>query len=81
MWGNVGGEVMYNYNKSWIEKIEKDYVRKLDYFTFPLDNLMPIKVYGREFLAPPNPEIYLERKFGKNWRIPDKKQFYWNKKN
>ena len=82
IWGNVGGEVMYNYNKSWIEKIEKDYVRKLDYFTFPLDNLMPIKVYGREFLAPPNPEIYLEKKYGKNWKIPNKKnQFFWNKKN
>ena len=79
MWGNVGGEVMFNYKKSWIEKIEKDFVRKLNYFTIPLDNLIPIKVYGREFLAPPNPEIYLEKRYGKKWRIPTKKQFYWNK--
>ncbi len=32
-------------------------------------------------MAPANPEIYLEIKFGKNWRTPDKKQFFWNKKN
>ncbi len=59
----------------------ENFVYKFHYFTLSLDNLVPIKVYGREFLAPPNPEIYLERKYGKNWRIPDKKQFYWNKKN
>ena len=79
MWGNAD-ELMYKYNKNWVEKIEKDYVRKLDYFTFSLDSLTPIKVYGREFLAPPNPEIYLEKKFGKNWRIFEKKQFCWSKK-
>jgi hypothetical protein len=59
----------------------ENFVYKFHYSTLSLDNLVPIKVYGREFLAPPNPEIYLERKYGKNWRIPDKKQFYWNKKN
>ena len=80
MWGIANGEIMYKYDKSWIEKVEKDHVRNLDYFTISLDNLMPIKVYGREFLAPPNPEIYLEKKYGKKWRIPNKKQFCWNKK-
>ena len=44
-----------------------------------LDHLIPIEVYGRKFMAPPNPEVYLKKKYGKNWRIPDIKQFYWNK--
>ena len=74
MWGNED-------ETKWIEKTERGSGQKFDSLTFPMDNLIPIKVYGREFLAPPNPEIYLEKKFGKNWRIPDKKQFYWNKKN
>jgi len=78
VWGNKGGEVMYDYQKNWIEKNEKNYVRKFEYFTFPMNSLIPIKVYGRNFLAPSNPEIYLEKKFGKNWKIPDKKQFLWN---
>ena len=46
-----------------------------------MDNLIPIKAYGKEFLAPSNPEIYLELKYGKNWRKSDKKQFFWSKKN
>ena len=33
----------------------------------------------KKFLSPSNPEIYLEQSFGKNWKIPDKKQFLWNK--
>ena len=74
MWGNED-------ETKWIEKTERGSGQKFDSLTFPMDNLIPIKIYGREFLAPPNPEIYLEKKFGKNWRIPDKKQFYWNKKN
>ena len=50
--------------------------------TFPindLQHLIPIKIYGKFFLAPSNPEIYLEKKYGKNWKKPDKKQYYWNK--
>jgi len=43
-----------------------------------LDNLITIKAYGKEFLAPANPNVYLEKIFGKNWKIPDKKQFFWN---
>jgi phosphorylcholine metabolism protein LicD len=43
-----------------------------------LDNLITIKAYGKEFLAPANSSIYLEKIFGKNWKIPDKKQFFWN---
>jgi|TARA_Y100000294_G_C8520441_1_gene322659 phosphorylcholine metabolism protein LicD len=44
-----------------------------------LDNLIPTKVYGRTFLIPTNSEKYLEKKYGKNWKIPNKKQFIQKK--
>jgi hypothetical protein len=74
MWGNLGGETENQHFPQNKGLKKKRFVISLDY-------LIPIKAYGKEFLAPCNPEIYLERKYGKNWRIPDKKQFYWNKKN
>ena len=55
---------------------------KINGFTFPasdLQNLITVKAYGKKFLSPANPELYLEQMFGKNWRIPNKKQFCWNK--
>ena len=45
-----------------------------------LENLAPVKVYGKTFMSPSNPEKYLEKRFGKNWRVPDKEQFLWNKR-
>lgn len=67
-------------NGMWIGEPEKD--QKLNYTTFPiedLEHLVAINVYGKQFLAPGNPEIYLKKVFGENWRTPDKKQFFWNK--
>ena len=64
--------------KLWFTKCERSYDRKI--LTFPLEPLIPVKLYGKEFLAPHSPEIYLEKKYGKNWKIPDKKQFFWNDK-
>ncbi len=64
--------------KLWFTKCERSYDKKI--FSFPLEPLKPIKLYGKEFLAPNNPEIYLKKKYGKNWKIPDKKQFFWNNK-
>ena len=52
--------------------------------TFPkkdLEDLIPVKLYGRYFLAPSNSNLYLEQKYGKNWKIPDKKQYVWKKIN
>ena len=52
-------------------------------YAFPaadLENLITIQAYGRTFLSPTNPEIYLEKVFGRNWSKPDKKQFFWKKK-
>ncbi len=45
-----------------------------------LINLEKTKLYGSEYLCPSNPEMYLEEKFGRDWKIPDKKQFMWKKK-
>jgi len=74
---NVGKKDM------WFNADEKRYDSKLKGLTFPfldLENLVTVKAYGRKFMAPANPEKYLEQLYGKNWRIPDKKQFYWSKK-
>jgi len=69
-------------NEIWIGEPEKHHEQKFEGTTFPtedLEHLIFIKAYGKQFPAPVNPEIYLEKKYGKNWRIPDKKQFFWNK--
>ena len=55
----------------WIGPIEEHYDQKFNRVTFPvadLDHLIPIKAYGKEFLVPANPEEYLEKIYGKNWR-------------
>jgi phosphorylcholine metabolism protein LicD len=45
-----------------------------------LEHLKSVKVYGKNFLVPVNSVKYLQKKYGKNWKIPDtKKQFVWNK--
>ena len=31
------------------------------------------------FLAPSNINLYLKKKYGKNWRKPNKKQFVWKR--
>jgi len=57
--------------------------QNVDGFTFPIDdleNLIDIKAYGKKFLSPSNPEKYLEKIYGSNWRIPDHKQLFWKKK-
>ncbi len=63
----------------YIEDCEDRSNRKIK-FSFPLGNLITIKAYGRKFFAPSKPEVYLKKLYGKNWRIPNKKQFSWNNK-
>jgi len=81
-------EVFRKENEMWKGETQKLYLidemynRNFNGSAFPisdLENLIPIKVYGKKFLSPANPEIYLEQVYGKNWRIPNKKQFFWNK--
>lgn len=69
-------------NQMWIGECDKYYGEKFKGITFSiedLEHLVPINLYGRKFLSPSNPEIYLEKKYGRHWRIPDKKQFIWKK--
>ena len=44
-----------------------------------LEHLITVEAYGRKFLSPANPEIYLKKIFGKDWKVPNKKQFFWEK--
>jgi hypothetical protein len=86
MWTNFGGERKNDY-LIHVQKLIHSQERHLpqnenltkNRFAISLDHLIPIEVYGRMFMAPPNPEVYLKKKYGKNWRTPDKKQFFWNK--
>jgi len=70
-------------NEVWIGETETSYNQSYKGITFPisdLENLKPIKFYNGTFLAPPNPEIYLEKKYGKNWRTPSKRQYFFSEK-
>ena len=42
-----------------------------------LEHLSTVEAYGKVFLSPSNSESYLEKVYGKNWKIPDKKQFFY----
>jgi len=79
---------MIGQNKLWIGE-EDDYKSNYNGFTLPindLENLIIVKAYGKKFLSPANPEIYLEKVYGKDWKVPklrsktNKKYFFWYKK-
>ena len=82
-------EVFRKENEMWKGETQKLYLiddemynRNFNGSVFPisdLENFIPIKVYGKKFLSPANPEIYLEKLYGEDWKVPDKKQFFWNK--
>jgi len=93
MWTNFGGERENDYlihvqglinSKKWDHSQKHHSIPKKNLtnnrFGISLDPLIAVEFYGIKLMAPPHPEIYLEKKYGKNWRIPDKKQFTWNKK-
>jgi hypothetical protein len=66
----------------WIGETDRTTDNKFNGLAFPredLENLKLIECYGKKFLAPSNPELYLFKLFGKDWKTPDKKQFFWNK--
>ncbi len=68
--------------KKYMDQTENAYNEEFGGITFPiesLESLVKTKVYGREFLIPKNPEIYLEKVYGKNWKKPLKKQFMWTR--
>ena len=72
-----------NKKEMWIGETEKLYCQKFCGITLSvsdLEFLKPLNLYGKPFLAPRNPRAYLEQKYGKNWRIPDKRQYFLNEK-
>ena len=76
MW--VGKKEIYNFLET-----KKTNNKKLNTIILPfndLEHLTVVKAYGKEFLSPAKPKVYLKKTFGKNWMTPDKKQFFWNKK-
>jgi len=67
----------------WIGETEKPYDQKFCGITLSvsdLEFLKPLSLCGQLFLAPGNPETYLEKKYGKNWKIPEKRQYFFNEK-
>ena len=79
---------MTGQNALWIGE-EDDFKSNYNGFTLPindLENLIIVKAYGRKFLSPANPDIYLEKAYGKDWKTPkqrsktNKKYFFWYKK-
>jgi len=83
-------EVFRKEDEMWKGETQKPYLFEKEIYDqnfngsdFPisdLENLIHIKAYGKKFMAPNNPEVYLEKVYGKNWRTPNKKQFFWNKR-
>ena len=70
------------YNNIRLNPYEVDKKKKqIKFIKNNIDNLKTTKLYGYEFNSPLNPQIYLKKKFGKNWKVPDKKQFLWKKIN
>ena len=62
------------------KKTKNNSLKKINIFhKKDLEHLFQVKLYGKSFLAPSNPESYLKQKYGKNWKIPNRKQFYWRK--
>jgi hypothetical protein len=72
-----------NNQEVWYGEPENKTDANYDGVAFPqndLDHLITVKAYGKVFLSPSNPKLYLEKIYGKNWKIPDKKQFFYNTK-
>ena len=64
----------YNYINPSVKK------KKIVIFTEnDLKKLVNVKLYVKNFLAPSNINLYLKKKYGKNWRKPNKKQFVWKR--
>ena len=74
----------FNNQKYWVNLPSKSSTENvLPRERFPendLINLKKSKLYGFDFWCPDNPERFLSNFYGKDWKIPNKKQFAWNKK-
>ena len=63
---------------NWFIKIDNEWIKKnlIRYPAHYFDNLKEIKFLGITFKIPSNVENFLERTYGKNWRIPNPKGEY-----
>ena len=73
---------IYLFSQLKLHEVETYNLQRVKIFFSPNDllELDTIKPYGMKFYSPKNPEKYLYKFYGKNWRIPDKKQFVWKDK-
>ena len=63
-----------NPDKEYLSKNTRDVVM----LTCPhINRIIKKKCYGVPLNVPENPELYLENRYGKNWRVPDKNYVYW----
>jgi len=87
-------KVFIDEREVWLNEQDKNYLysddrekeknikikRKINTFSKKdLEDLISVKLYGKYFLAPLNSNLFLEQKYGKNWKIPDQKQYVWKK--
>ena len=73
-----------NKKEFWINDGDKKYPYNIKnktntFFKKDLEKLVLVKLYGKYFLAPFNSKLYLKQKYGKNWKIPNRKQYVWKK--
>ena len=62
-------------SKETITHNKKNYKKKK--FIYKLSEFSPFKkgkLYSKNFLLPNNPISILNKEYGKNWKIPDKKR-------
>tara|TARA_B100001123_G_C15176965_1_gene973723 strand:+ start:392 stop:1204 length:813 start_codon:yes stop_codon:yes gene_type:complete len=62
------GEKLKTKNKEYVYFLEND-----------LLDLDIVNLYNYKFYSPKNAQKYLDRVYGENWRLPEKKQFIWKK--
>lgn len=64
----------------WFDKIDNEWIfgNTVRYPSYFFDTLDEIDFLGTKFKIPSNPEIFLERTYGKNWKIPNPKATYLN---
>tara|TARA_A100001015_G_scaffold226189_1_gene255438 strand:+ start:2176 stop:2955 length:780 start_codon:yes stop_codon:yes gene_type:complete len=63
----------------WVGDSKKKKYKLIKFDKSSLNKFDTVKLYGKSFSSPTKPENYLAKRYGKNWTIPDKKQYCWKK--
>ncbi len=72
---NMTGKFLLFMRSKILDLLSKDIRNEVDASFF--DNLKPIKIMDIEVHIPVESEKYLELKYGKEWKIPDKNWIWW----